>query len=35
MSGDKLAAAGWRPSIGLRDGIEQVYGIYHELHAAA
>jgi GDP-L-fucose synthase len=35
MSGDKLAAAGWRPSIGLRNGIEQVYSIYHELHAAA
>lgn len=35
MSGDKLAAAGWRPRIGLRDGIEQVYSIYHELHAAA
>lgn len=35
MSGEKLARLGWTPRIGLRDGIEQVYSIYHELHAAA
>lgn len=34
MSGDKLSAAGWRPRIGLRDGIKQVYGIYQSLHLA-
>ena len=26
MSGDKIAAMGWRPAIGLREGVEQAYG---------
>jgi GDP-L-fucose synthase len=26
MSGDKIAAIGWSPKIGLREGIEQAYG---------
>jgi GDP-L-fucose synthase len=26
MSSDKIAAMGWRPAIGLRQGIEQAYG---------
>ena len=26
MSGDKIAAMGWRPKIGFREGIEQAYG---------
>jgi GDP-L-fucose synthase len=30
MSGDKLAAMGWRPRIGLREGIEGVYATYRE-----
>lgn len=30
MSGDKLAGMGWRPRIGLREGIEGVYATYRE-----
>ena len=30
MSGEKLAQMGWRPRIGLREGIEGVYATYRE-----
>jgi GDP-L-fucose synthase len=33
MSGDRLKALGWRPKIGLREGIAETYGWYLE-HAA-
>ncbi|WP_323126185.1 GDP-L-fucose synthase [Stakelama tenebrarum] len=32
MSGEKLAAMGWRPRIGLRDGVEAVYEFFQENH---
>lgn len=35
MSGDKLAGMGWRPRIGLRQGIEDVYQLYQTLAVAA
>lgn len=35
MSGDKLAGMGWRPHIGLREGIEQVYSLYRDHYAHA
>ena len=35
MSGAKLAALGWRPSIGLRDGIADAYQAYLETLAEA
>jgi GDP-L-fucose synthase len=35
MSGDKLAAMGWSPKIKLREGVEQVYAIYRDMHAHA
>ena len=35
MSADKLRAMGWRPSIGLREGIEQVYAGFREDHETA
>ena len=31
MSADKLRGAGWRPSIGLRDGIQQAYDFFREV----
>jgi GDP-L-fucose synthase len=35
MSGNKLAAMGWRPRIALRDGIDHVYAIYREMNVAS
>jgi GDP-L-fucose synthase len=31
MSGDKIAAMGWKARIGLRDGIDSVYRLYQRL----
>jgi len=35
MSGNKLASMGWRPRIGLREGIEQVYALYRDQYGPA
>jgi GDP-L-fucose synthase len=35
MSGEVLARMGWRPRIGLREGIERVYHMYRSMAAVA